>query len=40
MQDEYEQQLKEERLGIMLQNEVQESENKWIIYDDELTEVK
>lgn len=24
----------------MLQNEVQESENKWIIYDDEQTEVK
>lgn len=39
MQEYYEGQIKEERLANMLSSEIAESDLKWIIYDDEQTEV-
>jgi hypothetical protein len=39
LDDEYVSQIKEDRLARMLAGEVVESEERWIIYDDEQTEV-
>ena len=39
LDEEYAANIKEDRLSRMLAGEVVESEYRWIIYDDELTEV-
>lgn len=40
LDEEYAANIKEDRLSRMLAGEVVESEYRWIIYDDELTEVQ